>query len=387
MSCEGGHAPEIIAAPLSAEFLAAILENVAHPIFVKDRQLRLVLFNRSLCELVGRRPEEVRGRTDHDLFAREEADSFRRVDLEVIASGQPRTMEGERITDTAGRQHLLSTIKVPLCAADGQVTHLVGIIHDITQLERAQRALREANEKLERRVAERTAALQEAQAELVRKERLAVLGQLAGGLAHQIRNPLGTIANAAYLLKRAAEVRSGSDLDRPIAILLEEVWRANRIIDALLDYGRARPANCRRTSVPNLVMQTLAYLNVPPSIALEQRLSETPSVLVDRQQVSEALGNLLQNALEAMPAGGKLTVGARRDGPSVVLSVADTGPGIPADLQDRVFQPLWTTKPLGLGLGLTTARRLVENQRGAVRFHSVPGQGTVFEVELPIAPE
>ena len=191
------------ATPFEAAFLEAIFEHVAHPLFVKDRAFRFVLVNRALCEMVGRSRDDLLGRTDYDFFTPAEADNFRREDLEVFTLGRERIIEAEPLTDARGKRHILATTKVPLRQATGEVTHVVGIIHDITELKAAEEALRHANEALDHRVAERTAALAAAQAELMRKERLAALGQLAGGLAHQIRNPLGAIVNAAALLERS----------------------------------------------------------------------------------------------------------------------------------------------------------------------------------------
>ena len=184
--------PPFAASPLpastvGADFLAAILDHVAHPIFVKDRDYRFVLVNQAMEEMLRIKREELIGRTDYDFFPHEEADYFRKRDEEVFVRGETVRIEEEPITDGAGARHVLATTKVPLRGADGEFTHLVGIIHDITALDRARAALREANEALERRVLERTVALETAQSELMRRERLAVVGQLAGAIAHQVR--------------------------------------------------------------------------------------------------------------------------------------------------------------------------------------------------------
>ena len=190
-------------ATLSLEFLATIVDHVAHPIFVKDRSFRWVLLNRSACELVGYRREDMLGKSDYDFFPREEADFFRQKDIELFATNSEVVIDEEPITDASGRRHVLTTTKVPLRNQHGEVTHLVGIIHDITRLKQAEAALRGANLDYERRLEQRSRELIAAQDELVRKERLAVLGQLAGSVAHQIRNPLAAIKNAASVLKRS----------------------------------------------------------------------------------------------------------------------------------------------------------------------------------------
>ncbi len=144
---------------VTVEFLAAIVDHIAHPIFVKDRSFRFVLINRALSQMLGIDRARVLGRTDYDLLPAVEADSFRERDVEVIARGVTINIEEEPLTDAAGVRHMLTTTKVPLRDANGDVSHIVGIIHDITALKRAEDALREANEALERRVRERTADL------------------------------------------------------------------------------------------------------------------------------------------------------------------------------------------------------------------------------------
>ena len=173
---------------LTAPFSAAVVDAVAHPIFVKDRDFKFVVLNQALCAMVGYARDAMLGRTDYDFFPRPEADHFRSMDERVFATGETVVSE-ETITDASGQRHVLATTKVALRAPGGEVTHLVGIIDDITRRKDAEEALRLVNEDLERRVRERTAALEEIQGELVRRERLAVLGQLAGGLAHQYPEP------------------------------------------------------------------------------------------------------------------------------------------------------------------------------------------------------
>jgi len=369
--------------PLTAEFLEAVIQHVAHPIFVKDRAFRFVFFNEAFVALVGRPREAMLGKTDYDIAPREEADFFRLKDIEMFSTGGQVTIDEEPITDASGRRHTLATTKVPLRDASGAVTHVVGIIHDISRLKAAEEALRLANEGLERRVRDRTAALEAAQSKLVRRERLAVLGQLAGGLAHQIRNPLGIIANAAYVLQRHVP-KEDEEPSRALSIILAEAWQANRIITDLLDYARVRPPVRRAVSVREIVERALSTQTIPTNVRVTLDIAASPPASVDADQVRDAVENLIRNAVEAMPEGGDLRIGARADGGSLALTIADSGVGIPCDVQETLFEPLVTTKPLGLGLGLTTTRALVENQGGSIGFESTPGRGTRFEVRLPL---
>ena len=373
---------------VTAEFLTSIVDHVAHPIFVKNREFRFVLVNKALCTMVGYPADELIGKTDYDFFPKHEADFFRNKDAEMFRTGSPVTIEEEPITNADGQLHFLATTKVPLRDAAGQVTHLVGIIHDITKIKEADETLRNANDKLEMRVAERTRELANANEELLRKERLAVLGQLAGGLAHQLRNPLGVIQNAVSLLARAS-FDATSDAKRTLEIISEEVAMANRIITDLLDYARIRPAQPRAAIIRHLVEETL---ETEPSQNLEVILDlhADLAALVDAHQVQAALGNVIRNAIEATPDGGKLYVRSWRDSNRVFISVRDTGDGVPARARAKLFEPLVTTKPLGIGLGLSTARALIENQEsegqiGTLRHVCPPQGGAEFVIELPAA--
>jgi signal transduction histidine kinase len=304
----------------------------------------------------------------------------------VLRTGREVRIEEERFTDRGGGRHLLATTKLALCDAAGEATHVVGIIHDITRLKSVEDELRVANEELERRVRERSAELLATQEELVRKERLAVLGQLAGSVAHQIRNPLAAIINAAVVLRKALPAGAGGDAAQALSAIDEEVWRANRIIVDLLDYARVRPAVARTIAVSELLESTLAADPPPPSVELHLDLDDDlPPLAVDPVQTQLALGNLVRNALEAMPDGGALHVSASRHDPgSIRICVADSGPGLDAAVLARLFEPLVTTKPLGVGLGLATSLALIENQRGTLALVPGKARGATFEVILPV---
>lgn len=369
---------------LPPDFQAQVLDHVAHPIFVKDRNFRWVALNQALCDMVGYPREELLGKMDYDFFPKAEADFFRQKDIEMFSTGAQVTIDEEPITDGQGRRHILATTKVPLRSATGEVTHLIGIIHDITRLKAAEEALRQANEDLEQRVRERTRALEIAQEELVRKERLAVLGQLAGGLAHQIRNPLGAITNAAYLLKRRLRPEPASEIAHSVAIILEEAWHANRLISDLLDYGRVQPPRLRVVSPRKLLERVSAVHNVGPAVEVIIDAPDEPNVAIDEDQVADALDNLFRNALDAMPEGGTLRLAATPVAKAVRFTVSDTGSGVPAEIKGRLFEPLVTSKPLGRGLGLTTARALIENQGGSITCEDTE-RGACFVVTLPLA--
>lgn len=373
--------------PPSAAFdmRAVILEHVAQPIFVKDRAFRYVFVNRALETLTGRDAEGFIGHVDHDLFPTSQADFFRLKDEEVFRTGEEVVVEEEPLDGANGTRRRIRTVKAPIRDAKGTITHLVGIITDLTEVLTTGDRLRNQNEDLERRVGERTAELASTQETLLRRERLAVLGQLAGGLAHQIRNPLAAMQTAASILKRRLEGSMDTEVGQALAVIREEVWEANRIITDLIDYARVKPPAREDISLDELVEAMLAEVQLPAAVRMSRTIEPGLVVSVDIRQTRDALANVTRNAIEAMPSGGELRLVGLGDKTDVVIAIEDTGPGLTRDSIAHLFEPLVTSKPLGLGLGLSTARALVENQGGSIRVGTSAGKGARFEIRIPRA--
>lgn len=265
----------------------------------------------------------------------------------------------------------------------GHVVEFQSVGRDITDQKTAEKALRKYSERLEEMVAERTKQLQDAQEELVRKEKLASLGQLAGAVNHELRNPLAVISNAVYYLRMTLP-----DLDETASEYLEmissEVRKSEKIVSDLLDFSRARSPDREHVTVSSLINSALE--RVPPQKGVKVSTdvpADLPPVFVDSQQIEQVLYNLVTNAYQAMPEGGLLTVGARREASGVHLSVTDTGCGIPEDTIGRLFEPLFTTKPRGIGLGLAVSKTFAEANGGRIEVESTQGRGSTFTVVLP----
>jgi PAS domain S-box-containing protein len=371
---------------LDDQFLMGVIQNLAHPIFVKDRAFRYIIVNHALLQIMGRVGEEdqVVGKTDFELFDRAQAEIFRAQDEAMFAKRKQSELIEETFTDGTGRTYLVETTKVPFADANGEVTHLIGIIHDLTDLKAAQEALRVVNEQLENRVMERTLALQTAREGLTRRERLAELGKLAGGVAHEIRNPLTAIKNAAYVLERQLGKDVSAEVSTALAIVHDEVARANHIVGELLDYARVREPERRRVQLGDLISAALKASEVPSSVStvVEHAVAD---VMVDATQVEAALSNVIRNSIEAMHGKGEITFKISTNDDLVTVRVCDAGPGVPAEIEHQLFEPLVTTKPSGLGLGLVTARTLVERQGGTLVYKASIKPGACFEIALPRA--
>jgi len=254
---------------------------------------------------------------------------------------------------------------------------------EIAGRKRAEAALKEYSERLEEMVKQRTQELCDAQEELIRQERLAVLGQLAGGVAHELRNPLGAIRNAAYFLNLALEEPS-SEVKETLEILDREVVKSDTIIKSLLDIARARPPTRREVDVNDVVRAALFNAAVPEDVEVVSELDASlPTILADHIQLDQAFGNIILNAIQAMPEGGQLAVkSAVFDAERVAISFTDTGVGIPEESLERLFESLFTTKSKGIGLGLPLVKMLVEGHGGTVEVESEQGKGSTFTLIL-----
>jgi signal transduction histidine kinase len=254
-------------------------------------------------------------------------------------------------------------------------------------------------------VAERTEALEDSmqelertQEQLVRNERLAAIGQLASVVGHELRNPLGVITNAHYLLRTVLE-RKAADPDavRHLTTAEREVGAATLIVGDLLDYARAREPVTSAVDVSDLITEIVSVLPPPPEVSLV-RADEPglPPVQADRDQLRQVLLNLLSNAYEAVlatvqaddtgPNGATVTIrtSSTTDG-KVRIAVADTGIGMDDETRAQVFEPFFSRKTRGTGLGLAVTRRIVDSHGGAIDIETAVGRGTTFTVEFPAA--
>lgn len=250
------------------------------------------------------------------------------------------------------------------------------------------RALGEAEKSLEQQnkeLREKTRLLMEAQEELVRKEKLAVLGQVAGSVGHELRNPLGVMSNAVYFLQ--AVLTDADETTREyLDIIKGEIALADRIVSDLLDSVRINPPQPETVHVAELFDQVLRNYTVPPSVAVKLDIPDMlPPLRADPLQIQQVLRNLISNGVEAMPEGGTLEIRAVENAQAgtVTVSVRDSGTGMTPEQLGHLFQPLFTTKARGIGLGLMVVKNLTQANGGRVEVQSELGKGTRFSITLP----
>lgn len=227
------------------------------------------------------------------------------------------------------------------------------------------------------------------QEELVKRERLAALGELSAVVAHEVRNPLGVIFNSLGSMRKL--LRPTGDGAMLLDIVEEEADRLDRIVRDLLDFARPHEPALEAEDFGLLLADTLQAAQgdrVPEGVNVEVQIpQDLPKLRIDARMIRQVLLNLVLNGMQAMPRGGTLRIRAELEPhrrPVVRIEVADTGTGVPHELAARIFQPFFTTKAAGTGLGLAVVKRFVEAHRGTITFHSRPGEGTTFVLRLPV---
>jgi two-component system, NtrC family, sensor kinase len=228
--------------------------------------------------------------------------------------------------------------------------------------------------------------LEETQARLVFQERLATIGQVAAAVGHELRNPLGVLTNALFLVRTALSAEDQQRLARHLDIADREIAASVVIVETLLDFARERDPVLEPVDVADLVDESLSVAPPPRGVAVERAgVDEAPTISADRQQLRQVLLNVLTNAYEAMDGDGALTITARPHGHAVELSVADTGEGMDDETAEHVFDPFFTRKAKGIGLGLAVSKRIAEAHGGTLAADTEPGRGTTFTLTVPTA--
>lgn len=242
---------------------------------------------------------------------------------------------------------------------------------------------------LSENLADANRSLRQAQAEARRVERLAALGQLSAGLAHEIRNPLGVIKGSAEILnqKLAASDAMAQELS---GYIYTEVNRVSALVSRFLDFARPSQLNLHVEDLPALLescLKTAAEQGATAHVRIERDYAPSlPRVMADRELCEQVFTNLLMNAGDAMgEQGGELKIRVRPADSQVVVEIEDSGPGVPEQMREQIFNPFFTTKKTGVGLGLAIVSKIVDAHGGAVKLVSAPGHGACFRVTLPAA--
>ena len=349
------------------KILEIAIESSISAFTLTDLEGILTYVNESFVELWGYEKEEALDRSITDLF---QEDVFTDVLVELRNVGSWVGELGALSKDGAPFEVQLSASVVK--DDDGTPLCMMASMVDITEHKEAERSLIEYTAHLREIVEERTRELMDA-------ERIIAAGRVSSMVGHDLRGPLQTIKNAAFLLKLDPD-----NEDELIDTINGAVDYAVKMLDELRQATKDTPLNLVEANLESLVVKAVKEASAPSNVSVELNIGrDLDKVIIDPVKIRRILDNLIRNSLEAMPGGGLLTIVAVREEDQVRLKVSDTGVGIPPESLPHLFKPFNTTKPKGLGLGLAYCRRAVDLHRGKIAVMSEEGRGTTFEITIP----
>jgi signal transduction histidine kinase len=349
--------------------LQAIFDSMDDGIYIVGRDYRIEFINRALRREMG----SGEGQFCYDFFGHSQ--SACQHCLQEMGSFGP---EFRREWPIPATHKTFDMIVSPLHQPDGSITRL-HILRDITERKRLEAELQEYSQNLEAKVAEQAEKLR-------RQDRLALLGEISAGLAHEIRTPLGAIITGIKLLEKGAEDPGESELI--FTLLKRETARLEGKVSEFLTYAKPRLPQLKKTHLGSLLEEVRTILttdrpllrNVTLKVMIHPDLPPWP---MDGEQVKEVLLNLGVNALQSLQGKGTLSFQVQHGNECIEIVVRDDGPGIPADALPDIFKPFYSRRPGGTGLGLAICQQIIENHGGTLSATSVPNRCTVFRVHLP----
>lgn len=290
-------------------------------------------------------------------------------------------------TDVTGRAYTVELVATPIKDKEGNVVSSLELAVDITEKKQMQTQLAKYSQKLEQLVAERTKELELTQAKLVKSERLATIGELAAMIGHDLRNPLTSIMGATYYLKTKQSAQQNEKRLEMLGVIEKAIEYSNKIVNDLLEYSRELNLALAVTTPKALLKEALSIVEVPSGINVVDAAENNVEVKVDTSKLIRALVNIINNAIDAMPEGGTLTVTSKQMKDEWQIVFQDTGMGMKEEILSKLWSPLFTTKAKGMGFGLPVCKRIIEAHGGEISVMSQPGKGTTFTITIPICPQ
>jgi PAS domain S-box-containing protein len=348
-----------------------------------DWKGKVLDINKKVLELTGLKREEIVGKPFYKLGL---------VDRKIVPKLLGRVKDTLRGKPTSGYQMTIrrkdgfeKQIEVNASVIRIERVHvgILAVVRDVTEQKRMEKMLEDYSERLVLEVEARTRELKEANERLLKTERFAAIGELAGMVGHDLRNPLTAIKNAVYYLKRKQTSQADSREIEMLEIIDKSVVHANKIIASLLEYSGEIRLEIEQCSAKELLDYVLLMAQVPERIRVIDRTRYEPVIWVDVNKMERVFLNLIKNAFDAIPAGGKVEVNSKLVGENVEIVFKDDGVGMSEQTLSKIFNPLFTTKAQGMGFGLAICKRIVEAHCGKISVESTLGKGTTFTIALP----
>jgi signal transduction histidine kinase len=355
--------------------LANLIENVDVTVVMVDNDLKIRRLTPSAQELLNILPSDV-GRLITHIHLGLPVEDLDKVITKVI--NKLAAVEQEVEDD---RGHCYEMRVRPYLTQDKKIDGAVLSFTEITTRKELENERKRHTEELETQVEQQAK-------KLLQSERLAAIGATAGMIGHDIRNPLQTVTGEVYMakgeLKNLPDGAAKESIKESLETIGEQTVYVNKIVADLQDYARPLTPKVEEVDFTKIVKVALSSSNVPENVAVKQFVANDFSKLkVDHSFLQRIMANLILNSIQAMPNGGSLTINATRKNGKALITVKDTGEGIPKEVRGKLFMPLMTTKAKGQGFGLAVVKRLTEAMGGTVTFQSETGKGTIFTLEFP----
>ncbi len=359
-----------------------LYETTQDGIMARDVDGKMIDCNPAYAKMLGYSKKELKNLSLMDYLPEKWHQQRTRIVNKILKTGRSIVFERE-YKRKDGVIFPASVRTWRLTDENGKIVGIWSIVRDITEQKEKQKILSDYAVVLEKIVEERTNQLKDS-------ERLAAIGQTAGMVGHDLRNPLQTVVGELFLAKNEAKSLPDNTtkdaLLESIRAIEEQVSYMDKIVSDLQAFVQPIKIDKKPIDLKEFVLNVLGSVELPHNIIVETVITDGfPQIKADLQLLKRVLINLLTNSVQAMPQGGKLTVtGHVNSGKQISIAVKDTGVGIPDEIQSKIFTPLFTTKPRGQGFGLAVCKRVIEAHSGVISFESTVGKGTVFTIQFPL---
>jgi PAS domain S-box-containing protein len=357
-----------------------LYETTQDGIMARDLQGKMIDCNLAYAKMLGFSKKELKNLSVQQLLPENWHEQRDRIVKKVLQTGHSIVFEREYVRKD-GSVFPASVRTWRLTDGKGKVIGIWSIVRDITEQKNSQKNLEKYADVLKRIIAERTKQLKDS-------ERLAAIGQTAGMVGHDLRNPLQTITGELYLAKSEVdslvEGDAKSNLQESIQVIEEQAAYMDKIVSDLQAFVQPIRVDKKPFSLKELITSVLSTVTTPNNVTVQTFVEDGfQPIKADLHLLKRVLINLVTNSIQAMPNGGKLTLNGKVDPEGQVsISVEDTGVGIPDAIKNQIFTPLFTTKPRGQGFGLAVCKRVIEAHGGAISFESTVGKGTKFTIQF-----
>lgn len=374
-----------------AEF-SAVFESIPDAIIYANTKRRIQLVNSATLSLFGYPVDELFGKETKMLYAEEagfDKTGLERFNENAKVEGLPYEMIYQR---KDGSTFVGETLGTPVQAPNGKVLGFLGIVRDITERKQVENELEKYRDGLEELVSLRTKDLNTAEDELVRKERLATLGQLTATISHELRNPLGAMRPSLYVINKNIDPNN-ERLRQAVERVDRNISRCDHIIDELLDYTRVTNIDQQPHDLDTWLKNLVSEQDIPQEIKIETSFGlKERIVLFDSGRLQRAVINVIENACHAMTdtsgsellqQDARLTVATQTSKDSFKIVISDNGTGISEEVLPKVFEPLFSTKGFGVGLGMPVVNQIMQQHGGGIEIDSKEGEGAIVTLWLP----